>query len=208
MRLIRLLLLTVLSFTNVAAMADDEVAVQRLTELLNQAQTINARFSQLTLDGSGTQLQETAGQLALKRPGLFRWHTDAPMEQLLVSNGEKVWLYDPDLEQVTIQTLDQRLTHTPALLLSGDVSKIRENFEISHNEGGNVVDFILKPKSKDSLFDSLRLSFRNKVLNDMQLIDSIGQRTNILFLNVKMNEPQDDAQFTFEIPAGADVIQE
>jgi len=163
MRLIRMLLLTVLSFTSVAAMADDEVAVQRLTELLNQAQTINARFSQLTLDGSGTQLQETAGQLALKRPGLFRWHTDAPMEQLLVSNGEKVWLYDPDLQQVTIQTLDQRLTHTP---------------------------------------------FRNKVLNDMQLIDSIGQRTNILFLNVKMNEPQDDAQFTFEIPAGADVIQE
>ena len=208
MRLIRMLLLTVLSFSSVTAVADDEVAVQRLTELLNQAQTITARFSQLTLDGSGTQLQETAGQLALKRPGLFRWHTDAPMEQLLVSNGEKVWLYDPDLQQVTIQTLDQRLTHTPALLLSGDVSKIRENFEISHNEGGNVVDFILKPKSKDTLFDSLRLSFRNKVLNDMQLIDSIGQRTNILFLNVKMNEPQDDAQFTFEIPAGADVIQE
>ena len=208
MRLIRMLLLTVLSFTSVAAMADDEVAVQRLTELLNQAQTINARFSQLTLDGSGTQLQETAGQLALKRPGLFRWHTDAPMEQLLVSNGEKVWLYDPDLQQVTIQTLDQRLTHTPALLLSGDVSKIRENFEISHKEGGNVVDFILKPKSNDTLFDSLRLSFRNKVLNDMQLIDSIGQRTNILFLNVKMNEPVEDHLFTFDIPEGADVIQE
>lgn len=208
MRLIRMLLLTVLSITSVAAVADDEVAVQRLTELLNQAQTITARFSQLTLDGSGTQLQETAGQLVLKRPGLFRWHTDAPMEQLLVSNGEKVWLYDPDLQQVTIQTLDQRLTHTPALLLSGDVSKIRENFDISHKEGGNVVDFILKPKSKDTLFDSLRLSFRNNVLNDMQLIDSIGQRTNILFLSVKMNEPQDDAQFIFEIPAGVDVIQE
>jgi len=208
MQLIRMLLLTVLSFTCVTAVADDEIAVQRLTELLNQAETITARFSQLTLDGSGTQLQETAGQLALKRPGLFRWHTDEPMEQLLVSNGEKVWLYDPDLQQVTIQALDQRLTHTPALLLSGDVSKIRENFEISHKEAGNVVDFILKPKSKDTLFDSLRLSFRNKVLNDMQLIDSIGQRTNILFLNVKMNEPQDDAQFIFEIPAGADVIQE
>ena len=208
MQLIRMLLLTVLSFTCVTAVADDEIAVQRLTELLNQAETITARFSQLTLDGSGTQLQETAGQLALKRPGLFRWHTDEPMEQLLVSNGEKVWLYDPDLQQVTIQALDQRLTHTPALLLSGDVSKIRENFEISHKEAGNVVDFILKPKSKDTLFDSLRLSFRNKVLNDMQLIDSIGQRTNILFLNVKMNEPQDVAQFIFEIPAGADVIQE
>lgn len=208
MRLIRMMLLAVLSLSSLCAMADETVAVQKLTQLLNQAQTITARFSQLTLDGSGTQLQETAGQLALKRPGLFRWHTDEPMEQLLVSNGEKVWLYDPDLEQVTIQTLDQRLTHTPALLLSGDVSKISENFEISHKEGGNVIDFILKPKSKDSLFDSLRLSFRGGVLNDMQLIDSIGQRTNILFLNVQMNEALDDKQFSFDIPEGADVIQE
>ena len=191
MRLIRLMLLAVLTTASLFAHADDEAAVKRLTELLNQAQTISARFSQLSLDGSGTQLQETAGELALKRPGLFRWHTDEPMEQLLVSDGKQVWLYDPDLEQVTIQSLDQRLTHTPALLLSGDVSQIRENFEITFKEGGSVVDFILKPKSKDTLFDSLRLSFRNGVLNDMQLIDSIGQRTNILFMNVKMNEPLD-----------------
>ncbi|KIQ04943.1 MULTISPECIES: outer membrane lipoprotein chaperone LolA [Pseudomonas] len=208
MRLIRLMLLAVLSTASLFAHADDEAAVQRLTQLLNQAQTITARFSQLSLDGSGTQLQETSGELALKRPGLFRWHTDEPMEQLLVSDGKQVWLYDPDLEQVTIQSLDQRLTHTPALLLSGDVSQIRENFEITFKEGGSVVDFILKPKSKDTLFDSLRLSFRNGVLNDMQLIDSIGQRTNILFMSVKMNEPLDDKQFSFEIPEGADVIQE
>lgn len=208
MRLIRLMLLAVLTTASLFAHADDEAAVKRLTELLNQAQTITARFSQLSLDGSGTQLQETAGELALKRPGLFRWHTDQPMEQLLVSDGKQVWLYDPDLEQVTIQSLDQRLTHTPALLLSGDVSQIRENFEITFKEGGNVVDFILKPKAKDTLFDSLRLSFRNGVLNDMQLIDSIGQRTNILFMSVKMNQPLDDKQFRFEIPEGADVIQE
>lgn len=208
MRLYRLLLLAVLSVSCLTAQAEDAAAVKRLTQLLDQAQTLTARFSQLTLDGSGTQLQETAGELALKRPGLFRWHTDEPMEQLLVSNGEKVWLYDPDLEQVTIQALDQRLTHTPALLLSGDVSQIQGNFDITFKEGGNVVDFILKPKSKDTLFDSLRLSFRAGVLNDMQLIDSIGQRTNILFLAVKMNQPVDDAQFTFVVPDGADVIQE
>ncbi|PZW71466.1 outer membrane lipoprotein carrier protein [Pseudomonas sp. URMO17WK12:I1] len=208
MRLIRLMLLAILTTASLFAHADDEAAVKRLTELLNQAQTITARFSQLSLDGSGTQLQETAGELALKRPGLFRWHTDQPMEQLLVSDGKQVWLYDPDLEQVTIQSLDQRLTHTPALLLSGDVSQIRENFEITFKEGGSVVDFILKPKAKDTLFDSLRLSFRNGVLNDMQLIDSIGQRTNILFMSVKMNQPLDDKQFRFDIPEGADVIQE
>ncbi|ARU88422.1 outer membrane lipoprotein chaperone LolA [Pseudomonas sp. M30-35] len=208
MRLFRMLLLSVLSLTCLNAVADESAAVKRLTELLNQAQTITARFSQLTLDGSGSQLQETAGELALKRPGLFRWHTDAPQEQLLVSNGKKVWLYDPDLEQVTIQEMDQRLTHTPALLLSGDVSKISESFAISYKEAGNVVDFTLKPKSKDTLFDNLRLSFRSGVLNDMQLIDSIGQRTNILFLNVKMNQPIKESEFTFEVPEGADVIQE
>ncbi|WP_339488533.1 outer membrane lipoprotein chaperone LolA [Pseudomonas sp. EL_65y_Pfl2_R95] len=208
MRLFRMMLLSVLSLTCLNAMADDSSAVKRLTELLNQAQTITARFSQLTLDGSGSQLQETAGELSLKRPGLFRWHTDAPQEQLLVSNGKKVWLYDPDLEQVTIQKMDQRLTHTPALLLSGDVSKISESFDISYKEAGNVVDFTLKPKSKDTLFDNLRLSFRSGVVNDMQLIDSIGQRTNILFLNVKMNQSINESEFTFDVPKGADVIQE
>lgn len=207
MRLVRLLLLSALTLVLLPVQADER-SIQRLTQLLNQAQTLTARFSQLTLDGSGTQLQESAGELALKRPGLFRWHTDEPMEQLLVSNGQKVWLYDPDLQQVTIQTLDQRLTHTPALLLSGDVSRIGENFAITHKEAGGVVDFILKPKAKDTLFDNLRLSFRNGVINDMQLIDSVGQRTNILFFGVKMNEKIDAAQFVFKVPAGADVIQE
>ncbi|WP_160287543.1 outer membrane lipoprotein chaperone LolA [Pseudomonas knackmussii] len=207
MRLIRMLLLAALTFTGVQAHADD-AATQRLSGLLSKAQTLTARFSQLTLDGSGTRLQETAGNLALKRPGLFRWHTDAPQEQLLISNGEKVWLYDPDLQQVTIQKLDQRLTQTPALLLSGDISKIHESFDITGKDGGNVVDFILKPKDKDTLFDSLRISFRNGVVNDMQLIDSVGQRTNILFFDVKMNEPVDAKQFVFEAPKGVDVIQE
>ncbi|QLF91812.1 outer membrane lipoprotein chaperone LolA [Pseudomonas sp. ABC1] len=186
----------------------DALSAQRLSGLLSQAETLTGRFSQLSLDGSGTQLQETAGELALKRPGQFRWHTDAPMEQVLVSDGKKVWLYDPDLEQVTIQQLDQRLTHTPALLLSGDVSRISENFEVTHKEAGEVVDFTLTPKAKDTLFDNLRLSFRGGVINDMQLIDSVGQRTNILFSGVKMNQPIDTKQFHFEIPEGADVISE
>ncbi len=207
MRFFRMLLLPLVFFVLLPVQADER-SIQRLTQLLGQAQTLSARFSQLTLDGSGTQLQETTGAMALKRPGLFRWHTDAPLEQLLVSNGMTVWLYDPDLRQVTIRKLDQRLSHTPALLLSGDVSKIGESFDISHKEAGGVVDFILKPKAKDSLFDNLRLSFRDGVVNDMQLIDSVGQRTNILFFEVKLNQPVDAAQFDFKVPAGTDVIQE
>jgi outer membrane lipoprotein carrier protein len=207
MRLIRMLLATALTISAVSAHADSK-DVARLTQLLESSQTLSARFSQLSLDGSGTQLQETAGDMTLKRPGLFYWHTDAPQEQLMVSDGKKVSLWDPDLQQVTIKNLDQRLTQTPALLLSGDVSKISESFDITAKEAGGVIDFVLKPKTKDTLFDSLRLSFRNGVINDMQLIDSVGQRTNILFTGVKANEPVAATRFQFQIPKGADVIQE
>jgi len=172
MQLIRLFSLFALLLVLAPVQADENASTKRLTSLLSQADTLTGRFSQLSLDASGTQLQETSGELALKRPGQFRWHTDEPMEQLLVSNGEKVWLYDPDLQQVTIQQLDQRLTHTPALLLSGDVSTISENFEVSHKEVGDVIDFTLRPKARDTLFDSLRLSFRGGVINDMQLMVS------------------------------------
>ena len=188
--------------------AEQQRAANKLSELLSHTQTITGTFSQLTLDSTGTQLQEASGQMVLQRPGLFRWHTDPPLEQLLISNGEKVWLYDPDLLQVTVQKMDQRLTHTPALLLSGDVSKISENFSITYKEGGPVIDFILTPTAKDTLFDTLRLSFRNGVINDMQLLDAVGQRTNILFMGVKVNEPVDASQFVFDAPTGVDVIED
>jgi outer membrane lipoprotein carrier protein len=162
MRLIRMLLLPVLALTTLSAHADDK-DVARLTQLLEKSQTLTARFSQLTLDGGGTQLQETAGEMSLQRPGLFYWHTDAPAEQTMVSDAK---------------------------------------------EAGGVIDFTLKPKTKDTLFDSLRLSFRNGLVNDMQLIDSVGQRTNILFTGVKANEPIAASKFKFVIPKGADVIQE
>lgn len=212
MSLIRFLLVPVLllatTLGQAASSAPPSVSVQRLSELLGKAQTLSGRFSQLSLDSSGTRLQESTGEMSLKRPGQFRWHTDKPMEQLLVSNGEKIWLYDPDLEQVTIRKLDKRLTHTPALLLSGSLASINENFEVSHREVGEIADFTLKPKGKDSLFGSLRLSFRDGLINDMQLVDNVGQRTNIQFSGVKLNPPLSADLFVFEPPAGADVIAE
>ncbi|ETF07620.1 MULTISPECIES: outer membrane lipoprotein chaperone LolA [Pseudomonas] len=206
MRLIRMLL-PVLALTTLTAHADEK-DVARLTQLLETSKTLSANFSQLTLDGTGTQLQETTGNMTLQRPGLFYWHTNPPAEQTMVSDGKKVTLWDPDLEQATIKKLDERLTQTPALLLSGDVSKISQSFDISAKEAGGVIDFTLKPKTKDTLFDNLRLSFRNGLLNDMQLIDSVGQRTNILFTGVKANEAVPASKFKFDIPKGADVIQE
>ena len=207
MRFVSMLLLPVLAFTAFSASAA-QPDVQSLTNLLEKSKTLTANFSQLTLDGGGTRLQETTGEMALQRPGLFYWHTNAPQEQTMVSDGQKVTLWDPDLEQATIKKLDQRLTQTPALLLSGDVSKISESFDITSKQAGGVIDFTLKPKTKDTLFDSLNLSFRNGVINNMRLVDSVGQRTDILFSGVKANEPIPAAKFKFDIPKGADVIQE
>ena len=191
-----------------AALSEQQQSANKLSSLLSSTQTITGSFSQLTLDSTGTQLQEASGEMVLQRPGLFRWHTNPPLEQLLVSNGQKVWLYDPDLMQVTVQKMDQRLTHTPALLLSGDVSKISENFTISYKESSGIIDFVLTPTAKDTLFDTLRLSFRNGVINDMQLLDAVGQRTNILFSGVKINQPVAASEFVFEAPAGVDVIED
>jgi|GEM_PF-34566 len=201
------LVISILLSLPFCATASDNPATQ-LSELLGKAQTLRGGFAQLTLSASGTRLQEVGGQMALQRPGMFRWHTDAPLEQLLVSNGQTVWLYDPDLEQVTVQKLDERLTHTPALLLSGDVSKISENFEITQENTDEQSTFTLKPKSADSLFDSLRLSFRRGLISEMQLIDNSGQRTSIHFLDVKMNRVLVGTTFEFEIPPGTDVIEQ
>ncbi|MFK7605699.1 MULTISPECIES: outer membrane lipoprotein chaperone LolA [unclassified Pseudomonas] len=207
MRFTSMLLLPILAFSSLSAHADAQ-DVTRLSQLLEKSKTITANFSQLTLDGSGTQLQETKGEMSVQRPGLFYWHTEAPQEQTMISDGQKVTLWDPDLEQATIKKLDQRLTQTPALLLSGDVSKISESFDISSKQAGEVMEFILKPKTKDTLFDSLNLSFRNGMINNMRLVDSVGQRTDILFSGVKANEPIPASKFKFVIPKGADVIQE
>lgn len=209
-RILRSAMVTVcLATLPLMASADDQaLAAERLNELLSKASTITGGFSQMTLSSNGANLQETTGTMELKRPGMFRWHTDPPLEQLLVSDGKKIWLYDPDLEQVTIQQLDKRLAHTPALLLSGDVSQLEENFNISWSEGGSVVDFTLTPKDEDSMFDSLRVSFSNGIINDMQLNDPVGQRTNILFRSIELNQPLPDNRFTFEIPEGIDVISE
>lgn len=207
MRAIRMLLVSALTLGSVTAYAGEQ-DVQRLTQLLEKSQTIEANFSQLTLDAGGTSLQETTGKMVVQRPGLFYWHTNAPQEQLVVSDGKNVTLWDPDLEQATVKKLDQRLNQTPALLLSGDVSKISQSFDITSKQQGEVMDFTLKPKTKDTLFDSLRVSFRKGLINDMQLVDGVGQRTNILFNGVKANQAVSANQFRFDIPKGADVIRE
>lgn len=183
-------------------------AATRLRQLLAPINTLSGHFTQLTVGSSGQTLQQSTGEMALRRPGLFRWHADQPEEQLVVSDGKQVWLYDPDLQQVTRRKLDQRISQTPALLLSGDVTQISRDFDISYGENGALVTFRLHPKAKDSLLDNLQISFQNGVPSRMLLIDNAGQRTDILFRAIKTNPKLDDGQFHFEVPKGADLIQE
>lgn len=201
--------LTVLALTlamPVAAMASE--GADRLARMLEPLQTYEARFEQQILDASGQRLQQANGHMWLSRPGKFRWEVAAPYQQEVVSDGSEVYLYDPDLEQVTVQALDQRVTHTPALLLSGSASELTANYEVSRSQQGSAETFRLVPKTADTLFEELEMTFRGEQLRGLQMTDSTGQRTAIEFLDVQANHAIDEGIFTFDIPAGTDVIRD
>nr|WP_298250218.1 outer membrane lipoprotein chaperone LolA [uncultured Halomonas sp.] len=181
---------------------------ERLSHILEPMQTYAAAFEQQILDASGQRLQEAQGNMWLSRPGKFRWEVDAPYQQLVVSDGDEVVLYDPDLEQATVQALDQRVTHTPALLLSGSSDDLVENFDVTRSQQGSAERFLLLPKDPDTLFEELEMTFRGERLVGLEMVDSTGQRTAIAFREVDMNQSIADERFAFEIPEGTDVIRD
>ncbi|CEP37020.1 MULTISPECIES: outer membrane lipoprotein chaperone LolA [Halomonadaceae] len=188
------------------AFADD--AAERLTERLDPLERYQADFEQQILDGSGERMQSARGQMWLSRPGMLRWEVEAPYSQTVVSDGEDVYMYDPDLEQVTVQEMDDRVTHTPALLLSGSVDDLAESYEVFYeqDEGDDV--FTLVPISADTLFEELSMVFEGEELSELWMMDSTGQRTSITFSNITLNGDIAPDMFDFEIPEGTDVIRE
>ncbi|MCG6657363.1 outer membrane lipoprotein chaperone LolA [Halomonas campisalis] len=198
--------LAVSALLPVTALASD--GAERLTRMLEPLQTYEANFAQRILDGSGERLQEASGQMWLSRPGKFRWEVAAPYQQVVVSDGADVYLYDPDLEQVTVQALDHRVTHTPALLLSGSVGDLTDSYAVSRRQQGSAETFTLVPKAADTLFEELEMTFRGERLSVLMMTDSTGQRTAIEFRDVQMNAFIDDSRFAFEIPEGTDVIRD
>ncbi|CAM3462935.1 MULTISPECIES: outer membrane lipoprotein chaperone LolA [Halomonas] len=187
-------------------LADD--AAERLTERLEPLESYQASFEQQILDGSGDRLQSARGEMWLSRPGLLRWEVDAPYSQIVVSDGDDVYLYDPDLEQVTIQAMDDRVTHTPALLLSGSVSDLTESYEVFYEQDDGDDVFTLVPISADTLFEELSMVFDADTLTELWMMDSTGQRTSITFSDITNNGNIDRSQFDFDIPEGTDVIRE
>ncbi len=210
-KLIALVLVALFGLTAHAANASESSkdAAGKLASLLRSYQSYQADFIQIVVNETGNRVQETRGALKAKRPGLFYWETSAPLSQFIVSNGETVEVYDPDLEQVTIHRLDERVQTTPALLLSGEVDNLAETYEVSRKAiGDNTREFTLEPRSPDSLFVSLRLSFFKGELQEMRMQDSLGQISILSFNDIRLNQTVEDSAFSLEYPEGVDIIRD
>ena len=195
-----------LTFAAPAAWAND--AAERLTERLEPLESYQATFEQKILDGSGERLQSATGEMWLSRPGMLRWEVEAPYSQVVVSDGSDIYLYDPDLEQVTVQPMDDRVTHTPALLLSGNIGDLTSSYDVVYNQENGEDVFTLIPSSADTLFEELSMVFDKDTLTQLWMMDSTGQRTLITFSDITQNGSINRSLFNFDIPEGTDVIRE
>jgi len=167
-----------------------------------------AHFEQQVLDRAGKPVEKASGTFAFQRPGKFRWTYEKPHQQVLVGDGRKLWIYDPDLKQVTVKRIDQAISSTPAALLAGrdDITTL-----FTLRDGGTADGLAwveATPKSPDTGFDRVRLGMRGKELAAMELQDSLGGRTVLRFTELKPNASVAPATFRFTPPAGADVLED
>ena len=183
-------------------------SVESLRSMLEQTSTARARFAQMVLDKNLKQLQQATGTMQFSRPGKFRWEYDKPQEQVIVGDGKQVWLYDKDLNQVTVRRFDRALGSSPAALLAGS-NEIEKNYTftaIGNQEGLDWLEAV--PKTKDTSFEKIRLGFGKSGLEAMELRDQFGQVTVIKFSTIERNIKLPPEAFRFTPPKGADVISE
>lgn len=183
-------------------------AVQQLEAILQQTQSLSASVLQLQMDQDGRELQESQAELVMRKPSAFYWELTTPYSELMVTDGDRIWRYEPDLEQVTIQHFDAELDRTPIMLLNGDADEIAATYEVSMGTqaAGDISRFILVPRSPGRLFERLAVTFRGAELIEMQFEDSLGQQTSLSFDNIVRNQPLSADQFSFTPPAGVEII--
>lgn len=183
-------------------------AQERLRAFLDDVKTLEASFRQALDEEGSREARVSEGRLYLHRPGRFRWDYQNPTQQVVVSDGESLWLYDPDLEQVTVRALDEGLASTPAMLLSGE-GELEDSFEIARAYAEGGLDWVeLSPREEGGDFAGVRVGFRGDLLAAMEILDSLGQTTRIQFSDVVVNSELDAELFRFEPPEGADVIRD
>ena len=182
--------------------------VDLLKNFVNQTTSAKARFAQMVLDKNLKKLQQATGTMQFSRPGRFRWEYDKPYEQTIVGDGSRLWIYDKDLNQVTVRKLDRALGASPAALLAGsnEIEKEYTITSIGNQEGLDWIEAV--PKARDTAFERIRLGFSGTTLQAMELRDQFGQVTVIRFADLERNPKLSPDAFKFTPPKGADVISE
>lgn len=176
----------------------------RLIGKMNSAQ---GNFSQKVIDKNGTLVQEDSGIFSFKKPNFFRWIYQKPFESQIVSDGELLYLYDPDLKQVVISSLKKLGGISPAMLLvSGDISNSFELSYLENIESKNWFEAVPKDKSRTT-FKSVLINFEAEKINEMRVIDNFDRTTIIVFSSLVVNNKIDDEYFLFNTPENVDVIK-
>ena len=180
--------------------------LDQLHGFLTGTQSAQGAFKQVVVNKDGRTTQTTSGTFAFQRPGKFRWTYEKPFDQLIVGDGEKVWVYDRDLNQVIVRKLDAALGATPAALLAGD-NALENNFTLVAGGEADCVQYVAAtPKSAESQFTRIRLGFVDELPRRMQLTDAFGQTTELTFSDVRRNPRITADVFEFRPPKGADVV--
>lgn len=185
----------------------DAKAAEKLIRKLTKIRTISAKFKQESI-GSDGRIRTESGSMQIKRPGKFRWNTASPFEQEIVSLDKKVWLVDRDLQQVIIQIQDERMSNTPAQLLSGNVKEFLKDYQIGLYRDDKQERYTLTPTGDSDLFEKLDIVFRDGVLSSIELRDSLGGRRRVELSDVNVNGMISDSDFRVKIPKGYDVIDQ
>ncbi|HAF87405.1 MAG: outer membrane lipoprotein carrier protein LolA [Legionellaceae bacterium] len=174
---------------------------------LNAMHTLSAQFKQVIKAGS-RQVSKSSGKMALLRPGKFRWETHEPLAQLIVADGQHVWVYDKDLEQVTVKPEEKGIGGTPGLFLSGENDAVARDFTVTSMSKNNQIYFYLKAKKAKETYQKVTLIYQKEQLSAVEFDDQLGQHTKILFHHVKQNLTLKDALFHFTPPKGVDVVKQ
>lgn len=182
--------------------------IDKLRAFVSGTQSASGEFSQTVVSRSGRKPQKATGSMVFSRPGKFRWEYLEPYPQLLVGDGETLWMWDKDLNQVTRRKIAAALGGTPAAILAGS-NDLDKNFSLS--EGGNQdgLDWVeATPRAADASFQKVRIGFAGTALKAMELFDNLGQQTSVVFSNMKANPAVAADTFRFTPPKGADVLAE
>jgi len=199
-----LLAASLLTLASSAAHAD---AVDTLKEFVREVKTGRAQFTQTVTSPDGVKKKTSSGSFEFTRPNRFRFDYLKPFEQVIVADGQKVWIYDADLNQVSSRKLSQALGATPAAVLAG--SSLEKDFDLAKLPAADGLDWAqATPKAKDGAFQSVRVGFRGKDLAAVEITDSFGQRSLLQFTQMESNAAVAAERFKFDIPAGADVLEQ